>query len=101
MLSVSNSSTIVHKHKLVLELTQHSRTTCQKKGGSNNDAGIINRADYSTIIHKCKLVPELTQRGYLTNRPSQWLALYGYLQFSWEEKLVAPLIATPNGEVRK
>jgi hypothetical protein len=21
--------------------------------------------------------------------------------FSWEEKLVAPLIATPNGEVRK
>ncbi len=22
-------------------------------------------------------------------------------EFSWEEKLVAPLIATPNGEVRK
>ncbi len=32
----------------------------------------------------------------LTNRPPRWLALYGYLQFSWEEKLVAPLIATPN-----
>jgi hypothetical protein len=32
---------------------------------------------------------------------STTLALYGYLQFSWEEKLVAPLIATPNGEVRK
>jgi hypothetical protein len=24
------------------------------------------------------------------------LALYGYLQFFWEEKLVAPLIAAPN-----
>jgi hypothetical protein len=24
-----------------------------------------------------------------------------YSFFSWEEKLVAPLIATPNGEVRK
>jgi hypothetical protein len=24
-----------------------------------------------------------------------------YLLFSWEEKLIAPLIATPNGEVRK
>jgi hypothetical protein len=24
-----------------------------------------------------------------------------YLQFSWEEKLVAPLIAAPNGEMRK
>ncbi len=32
MLSVSNSSTIVHKRKLVLELTQRFRTTCQKKG---------------------------------------------------------------------
>ncbi len=31
-MSVSNSSTIVHKRKLVLELTQHSRTTCQIKG---------------------------------------------------------------------
>jgi hypothetical protein len=41
------------------------------------------------------------QRGFLTNRSSRWLALYGYLQFSWEEKVVAPLIATPNGEVRK
>ncbi len=100
MLSVSNSSTIVHKRKLVLELMQRSRTTCQK-GGSNNDAGTVNRADYSTIVHKRKLVLELTQRDFLTNRPSRWLALYGYLQFSWEEKLVAPLIATPNGEVRK
>jgi hypothetical protein len=80
---------------------QRSRTTCQKKGGSNNDAGTINRADYSTIVHKCKLVLELTQRGFPINRPLQWLALYSYLQFSLEEKLVAPLIATPNGEVRK
>jgi hypothetical protein len=24
------------------------------------------------------------------------ICTYGYLQFSWEEKLVAPLIATPN-----
>jgi hypothetical protein len=37
------------------------------------------------------------KKVFLTNLPSQWLgALYGYLQFSWEEKLVAPLIATPN-----
>jgi hypothetical protein len=58
-------------------------------------------ADYSTIVHKRKLVLELTQRGFLTNHPSRWLALYGYLQFSREEKFVAPLIATPNGEVCK
>ncbi len=36
------------------------------------------------------------KKVFLTNRPSRWLALYGYLQFSWEEKLVVPLIATPN-----
>ncbi len=36
------------------------------------------------------------KKVFLTNRPLQWLALYGYLQFSWEEKLVAPLIATSN-----
>ena len=53
--------------------------------------------DYGTTVHKRKLVLELTQRGFPTNRPPRWLALYGYLQFSWEEKLVAPLIATPNG----
>jgi hypothetical protein len=57
--------------------------------------------DYGTIVHKRKLVLELTQRGLPTNRPPWWLALYGYLQFSWEEKLVAPLIAAPNGEMRK
>ncbi len=57
--------------------------------------------DYGTIVHKHKLVLELTQRGFSTNRPLWWLALYGYLQFSWEEKLVAPLIAAPNGEMRK
>jgi hypothetical protein len=79
---------------------QRSRTTCQKRC-SNNDAGTINKVDYSTIVHKHKLVQELTQRDFLTNHRSRWLALYGYLQFSWEEKLVAPLIATPNGEVRK
>jgi hypothetical protein len=57
--------------------------------------------DYGTIVHKRKLVLELTQRGFLTNCPSRWLALYGYLQISWEEKLVVPLIAAPNGEMRK
>jgi hypothetical protein len=36
------------------------------------------------------------EKVFLTNRPPRWLALYGYLQFSWEEKLVSPLIATPN-----
>ncbi len=36
------------------------------------------------------------KKVFLTNRPPQWLAFYGYLHFSWEEKLVAPLIATPN-----
>ncbi len=74
-----SSGTIVHKRKLVLEWTQHSRTTCQE-GGSNNDAGTVNRADYGTIVHKRKLVLELTQRGFPTNCPSRWLALYGYLQ---------------------
>ncbi len=57
--------------------------------------------DYGTIVHKRKLVLELTQRGFPTNRPPWWLALYGYLQFSWEEKPVAPLIAAPNREMRK
>jgi hypothetical protein len=36
------------------------------------------------------------KKVFLTNRPPRWLTLYGYLQFSWEEKLVMPLIATPN-----
>ncbi len=36
------------------------------------------------------------KKVFLTNCPPQWLALYSYLQFSWEEKLVVPLIATPN-----
>ncbi len=36
------------------------------------------------------------KKVFLTNCPPWWLALYGYLQFSLEEKLVAPLIATPN-----
>ncbi len=57
--------------------------------------------DYGTIVHKRKLVLELTQRVFPTNCPPRWLTLYGYLQFSWEEKLVAPLIAAPNGEMRK
>jgi hypothetical protein len=57
--------------------------------------------DYGTILHKRKLVLELMQRGFLTNRPPWWLALYGYLQFSWEEKLVVPLITAPNGEMSK
>ena len=52
------------------------------------------------IVHdKRKLVQELTQWDFPTNRPPRWLALYGYLRFSfWEEKLVAPLIAAPNGQ---
>jgi hypothetical protein len=54
--------------------------------------------DYDTIVHKHKLLPEITQGNFLTNRPPQWLALHGYLQFFWEEKLIAPLIAAPNGE---
>ncbi len=53
--------------------------------------------DYGTTVHKRKLVPELTQGGFRTNHPPRWLALYGYLQFSWEEKLDVPLIAAPNG----
>ncbi len=57
--------------------------------------------DYGAIVHKRKLVLELTQRGFPTYRPPRWLALYGYLRFSWEEKLVAPLIVAPNGEMRK
>ncbi len=65
-----SSGTIVHKRKLVLERTQHSRTTCQE-GGSNNHAGTVNRADYGTIVHKRKLILELTQRGFPTNRPSR------------------------------
>jgi hypothetical protein len=36
--------------------------------------------NYGTIVHKHKLVLELTQRGFLTNRPPRWLALYGYLR---------------------
>ncbi len=54
--------------------------------------------DYDTIVHKRMLIPELMQGGSPTNRPPQWLALYGYLQFSWEEKLVVLLIAAPNGD---
>jgi hypothetical protein len=54
--------------------------------------------DYDIIVHNCKLVPEQTQGGFPINHPLRWLALYGYLQFSWEEKLVAPLIAATNGD---
>ncbi len=54
--------------------------------------------DYGTIVHKHKLVLEITQGDFPTNRPPRWLALYGYLQFSREKKLVAPLIAAPDGE---
>ncbi len=49
------------------------------------------------IVRGRKLVLRANaKKVFLTNRPPRWLALYGYLQFSWEEKLVAPLIATPN-----
>ncbi len=57
--------------------------------------------DYGTTVHKRKLVPKLMQGGFPTNHPPWWLALFGYLQFTWEEKLVAPLIAAPNGEMHK
>jgi hypothetical protein len=36
------------------------------------------------------------KKVFLTKCPPRWLALYSYLQFSWEEKRFAPLIATPN-----
>ncbi len=56
---------------------------------------------YDTIVYKRKLVLKLMQGGLPTNHPPWWLALYGYLQFFWEEKLVASLIAAPNGEMHK
>ncbi len=65
------------------------------------DYSAVTIRDYGTIVHKRKLALELIQRGFPTNHPPRWLALYRYLQFSWEEKLVAPLIAAPNGEMRK
>ncbi len=65
------------------------------------DNSTVTIRDYATTVHKRKLILELTQGGFPTNRPPRWLALYGYLQFSWEEKLVAPLIAASNGEMRK
>jgi hypothetical protein len=49
------------------------------------------------IVHGHTLVLRANaKKVFLTNRPPWWLALCGYLQFSWEEKLVALLIATPN-----
>jgi hypothetical protein len=59
---------------------------------------VVTIRDYDTIVHKHKLVMKLLQGDFPTNRPPWWLALYGYLQFFWEEKLIAPLIAAPNGE---
>ncbi len=38
--------------------------------------------DYGTLVHKRKPVLELTQRGFPTNRPPRWLALYGYLRLT-------------------
>jgi hypothetical protein len=49
------------------------------------------------IVRGCTLVLRASaKKVFLTNCPPRWLALYGYLQFSWEDKLVAPLIETPN-----
>ncbi len=49
------------------------------------------------IVHGRTLVLRANaKKVFLTNHPPQWLALYGNLQFSWEEKHVALLIATPN-----
>ena len=39
--------------------------------------------DYGTIVHKRKLLLELTQRGFPTNHPPRWLALYSYLQSAY------------------
>jgi hypothetical protein len=60
--------------------------------------GAVTIRDHDTIVHKHKLILELMQGGFLTICPPRWLALYGYLQFPWEEKLVVPLIAAPSGE---
>jgi hypothetical protein len=60
--------------------------------------GAVTIRDHDTIVHKRKLIMELPQGGFLTSCPPQWLALYSYLQFSWQEKLVVFLIAAPNGE---
>ncbi len=64
-------------------------------------SSLVTIRDYGTIVHKRKLLLELMQGDFPTNCPPRWLALYGYLQFSWEQILVAPLIAAPNGEMRK
>ncbi len=57
--------------------------------------------DYGTILHKRKLVLELTQRGFPTNRPPRWLALYGYLQkqyYSFQINLIFPPLAGTGRE---
>jgi hypothetical protein len=60
--------------------------------------GLLESGVALAIVHKRKPIQELMQRGFLTICPFWWLALYRYLQFYWEEKLVVPLIAAPNGE---
>ncbi len=55
------------------------------------------RQPFLIIVRGCMLILRANaKKVFLTKRPPGWLALYGYLQFFWEEKLVAPLIATPN-----
>ncbi len=44
------------------------------------DNSAVTIRDYGTTVHKRKLVLELMQGRFLTNRPPQWLALYGYLR---------------------
>jgi hypothetical protein len=56
----------------------HSKGKTERLDLIGNSAVTIR--DYGTIVHKCKLVLELTQRGFPTNCPPRWLALYGYLQ---------------------
>jgi hypothetical protein len=55
------------------------------------------RRPFLIIVRGCMLILRANaKKVFLTNCPPRWLALYGYLQFSWEEKLVVPLIAKPN-----
>jgi hypothetical protein len=81
VLSLSDCGTIVRKRKLVLELTRHSTATHPKRG-SNNDARIITEQIMVLLyISVSSYWLELMQRGFPTNCPPWWLALYGYLRF--------------------
>ncbi len=55
---------------------RYHRTECLDLIGNS----AVTIRDYGTIVHKRKLVLKLMQRGFPTNHPPRWLALYGYLQ---------------------